>query len=79
LKNFDGKAKPDYSKAQAALTEVDVFLEKPVVLTPKQYWAGYKKWDNSEVVFVLPDPTGVVSKYSLSTARVKMSETVQGM
>jgi hypothetical protein len=77
LLNYDGKTKPTYDSAKDALAEVDVFIDMPVVLTPLQRAAGYKKFNNREVVFVLPDPPS--SKYSLATARAAMSFTIDGM
>ena len=67
--------KPNFESSRAALAEVDIFIERAVVLTQQQY-TGYKKKDK-EIIFVLPDPLG--STYSLATAQVAMAATCVGM
>lgn len=63
-----------YSKTAGALAEVDVFINKPVVLTVAQQ--DYKAIAG-EVVFVLPDVPG--SSPTLATARVAMAVQCRGI
>jgi len=47
---------PQYPRTKRRLELVgQVFIDKPVVITEKQYSNGYVKRDNAEVVFVLPN------------------------
>jgi hypothetical protein len=69
-----------YARVEAALEQMGVSLNKPVVLTVAQHAHGYMKGDDSEVVFVLPDPPPYVGgKYSPFTAGEAMRNTICGM
>lgn len=68
----------DYQRTSQALQEVDIALDKPVVLTFKQYDAvGYQKVED-EVVFVLPDPLKK-QEFAMPTAEIAMIVTPLGM
>jgi hypothetical protein len=72
----------DYSKQYAIFYSKKVHITKPVVLSKTQYDLGYRKADDGEVVFVLPDdPTNKVETmdHALETARVQMAATTAGM
>ena len=68
------------ARTRHALAEFNVFLDSPVVLTPKQY-ADYKQLNpDTEVNFVLPSPPASLgNRYSLNTAKVMMAVTCRGM
>jgi hypothetical protein len=74
----------DYEEALArtrkALQSIvpDLQLNRPIVLTPAQHAKGYKKKNDDEVVFVLPDAALAVF-HSIAAATVAMSITVRGM
>jgi hypothetical protein len=66
-------------RTRAALGEMDIFLDSPVVLTVSQL-QGYKKKEEKEIIFVLPDPSMVNGKqYSIATAKVAMAIQCFGM
>lgn len=69
------------AKTSQALAGVvsELRLGLPVVLTQEQYENGYRKNDDKEVVFVLPDAPQTHGKQSLTTARVMMAATIRGM
>jgi hypothetical protein len=58
-------------KTGEALGEFDVLIDNAVVLTVEQY-ASYKM-NETEVVFVLPEPLSKQAHRSLATARVAMA------
>jgi hypothetical protein len=63
-----------YSRTARALAKVDVFIDKPVVLTVAQQAYEAK---GGEVAFVLPDKLG--KKPTLATARVAMAVQCRGI
>lgn len=73
---YSGEYDSRTRKTSKALEDVDVYIDRPVVLTVQQ-WAGYKKHDDKEVTFVLPDVIG--KQYSMATAQVAMAVTPAGM
>jgi len=62
-------SKKDRDRTKKALKEVEISLGNAVVLTPQQF-ASYKMASNTEVVFVLPEPTG--SGHTLADAKEAM-------
>ena len=69
----------DYAKTKKALHEMGIFIDYPVVLTPKQFEKGFEK-EGREVVFVLPEePTRTEGKHSVATARAAMQFCIFGM
>jgi hypothetical protein len=73
----EGERSAMLRKTSAALAEMDVFLDTPVVLTVEQF-ATYKGTsEKTEAVFVLPDVLG--KKISLATAQVAMAMQMKGI
>ena len=66
-----------YAKTKAALSQFQIHLSKPVVLTPQQYAIGYQKVED-EVVFVLPNPL-TDKGFELPGAEIAMAVTPLGM
>jgi hypothetical protein len=68
----------DYARTARALSDHDIHISRPVVLTPQQYAIGYIKVED-EVVFVLPDPIAEKGRFTLPSADVAMRVTPLGM
>jgi len=72
-----------FEKTSGALAEVDVFLDKPVVLTVAQFenarekWLSYEKTEKGLIVFILPEPLG--KRPSVATAKIAMAVRPQGV
>ena len=70
-------------KTSGALAEVDVYLNKPVVLTVDQFenakekWLSHEKSEKELVVFIMPKPLG--KRPSLATAKIAMAMRLQGV
>lgn len=77
-KSFDYEG--TLTRTRNALQSVapDLHLKRPIVLTPSQHAKGYKKKNDDEVVFVLPDAALTVV-HSIAAARVAMAITICGM
>jgi hypothetical protein len=70
----------DYTTPSAALAEMGITVPRPVVLTPKEYYAGYKKQSADEVILVLPDPPAdPVARYLPDRVKSAMKFTPFGM
>ena len=76
--------KPKHARTQRRLGRVGgVYLDRPVVITEKQYKAGYIMRNNKEVVFVIPNkPDQVIDDAGSdtgATARALMAAVPFGM
>jgi hypothetical protein len=72
------------SKAKSLLAARGFFLENPVVITEKQYNDHFRREDDREIVFVIPDRNRVTQRIPpgqslLDTARLLMAITPNGI
>ena len=75
---WGNESSPDYQKTNAAFKAVGLEFNNPVVLTVEQYRRGYKKAQDEDTIFVLPDtPSG--NNISEGEAETQMIVHVFGM